>query len=726
MDISGTNRLTFFRTSPLDDLLFFLTGILSLALFALSGLIQPLETVLFAGAFSVALVVRHFIPPKFFRWTRIVTETLFSVLLLSFLYMLNFHPDSFFTSSFYLVSAMLSLYSIRLFSQYEAVYFLSFPLASVLLTGSVIPLSRSFIVITLLAITSLLLLIRADWSYFNDLSHPSSRTVPSLLSARLVLPIQFGIVILSILLYLNLEGLPTLQSPFLVRTSRPDAVGPMIQIYVSASISPRYFHYSGLSPTLRLTTPEKIHLSDKPVFRVRAPYAGYWRAVVFSTYTGKSWKIAEDDRLNQLSYSEITRDLAVSHSSYISGESPYFSRVITHYEFLTDFTNVLPALYLPDRILLTSVSSAMSQSYLVFSDSALSLRLSYFPRKGFSYSVNSLVPNTNLSFSDFPVPSRELRVSPRYLVLPASLPVRVRSLAQSVVADSLTPYQKVRSLTRFLRDSRRFSYTLSPPPIPEGADPVDFFLFESHSGYCEIFAASLAVMLRSVGIPARVVGGFLGGEYDVISGSLLVRERDAHAWVEAFVEPWGWITADATPEAPDAAFSASSDNSPEVPEGPATPLADRMFRSRLFYFISLLASLWNSLFFSMKSSLKTLSLPLILAIFIPFILLGRRLLNRLLFLRKRLFVPSSPVLKVLYLIEARSRLHRSPSESLRSFFSRVSTHFPSVAPDLLHLCHLLEAFLYGSPTEPHLPRSALSLARSLRFDKPALSVVKET
>jgi transglutaminase-like putative cysteine protease len=722
----STARLTLFKTSPIDDVLFWVTGALSLLLFSLSNLLPQTEIFVFGLAFSVALFLRRFIPERAFKWTRIVSEVLFSILLLTFLIALRSNPDAFFTASFYLVSAMMCIYALRLFSQYEAVYFLSFPLAAVLLAGSVLPLTRSFLVVTALAVASLLLLIRADWSYFTENPHPAVRTLASFFSTRLVLPIQLGVVFLSLFLYLNMENLPTLHSPFRLRSPRAAAIGEMVDVSISGNISPRFVSYSGLSPTLRLATPESVHLSDKPVLRVRSPNAGYLRAIVFPHYTGKVWKMAGTDRLSQLMLSGYGGDLAVPHTSAISQDSVYFSRIITDYEFLTDFTNVLPAPYAPDRVALTGVSTTMPQSYLVFADSALSLRLGYLPRTGFTYSVNSLVPNTGISFSDFPMPSRDLRVPPRYLALPPSLPDRTLSLARSLVADSVTPYQRVRSLTRHLRDSKRFTYSLNPPPVPPDSDVVDFFLFESRSGYCEIYAAALAVLLRAVEVPSRVIGGFMGGEYDFVTGTLVIKERDAHAWVEAFVEPWGWITVDATPEAPDAALLAASDDPSSIPEGPSASLTDRMFRSRLYYIFSLITSLWNSIWFGLKSSSQSLALPLVLALVVTLFVLRRNLAAGFHRIRGRLLTRKNPVLRVLRLVESRSRLSRAPSESLRRFFSRVASHFPAASSDLHSLRDQLEAFLYGPSRDVPLPQSVNTLARSLRFDKNAISVVKET
>lgn len=720
--------LTPFRTTFIDDLLIFINGSISLVFFGLVNIIPITHILLFGIFFTGALVLRHSVPDTYMKGIRIATELVFFILLFGYLISLHLDPDNFFAASFYLVCTLMSIYSIRIFSHYEAVYFLSFPIATVLLTGSALPLARSFIAMTAVAISSLLLLVRTDWSHFTETSGPANPSLRSRLSPPLLLPLYLGVLFLSLFIYLNLEGLPTLQSPFRLRAPRADATGRRITVTWASSISPRNVSYSGFSSTLRLSSTEIVHLSEKPVLRVRAPFAGYWRGVVFSEYTGRSWNIPRNASLNPLIYSEKGRDHLLPREHAIRPDAAYFTPVSTQFEFLTDFTNVLPTLYMPDRITLTSVSPFSPLSYTIYSDDALSLRLGYLPRSGFSYTMTSLVPNTDIPFSSFPPLSRNLPpfVVNNYLALPRTVPDRVRNLARSLTKNDLTPLAKVRSLSRYLSDSGKFTYTLKPPPLPAGADPVDFFLFESRSGYCEIYAASLGVLLRSVGIPSRVIGGFMGGEYDIINGSLIVRERDAHAWVEAYIEPWGWITLDPTPEAPGSTATPSSDDEEFSSELSSTPLSRRIFRSRLYYVLSILSSIWNSLFLTLRSYFKSLVVPAIIALAFLFFLLRRPILERLRGWHRWRAAHAHPIARLLRMIESRSGIRRQPAETVRAFFARLSFHYPNLTTSLHPLRNDLEAFLYGHAQQPDLLPSVLLRARSIRFDKSAHFVVKKT
>ena len=126
---------------------------------------------------------------------------------------------------------------------------------------------------------------------------------------------------------------------------------------------------------------------------------------------------------------------------------------------------------------------------------------------------------------------------------------RIHTLAQSVVdkAGAVTPYDQATAIETYLRDN--FTYTLTPPRTPDGRDPIDYFLFGSKQGYCEVFASAMGDMLRSLGIPTRLVNGFGPGQFDASTQSYIVRGEDAHTWVESYFPSYGWIPFEPTPSA---------------------------------------------------------------------------------------------------------------------------------------------------------------------------------
>jgi transglutaminase-like putative cysteine protease len=130
-----------------------------------------------------------------------------------------------------------------------------------------------------------------------------------------------------------------------------------------------------------------------------------------------------------------------------------------------------------------------------------------------------------------------------YLELPA-LDVRIPRLAQQITAGADNNYDKARALESYLLT--HFGYTLKlSRTVPH--DPLATFLFERQQGHCEYFASSMAVMLRTQGIPSRVVNGFRTGEFNDLTSQYVVRARDAHSWVEAYFPNYGWVTFDPTP-----------------------------------------------------------------------------------------------------------------------------------------------------------------------------------
>lgn len=157
--------------------------------------------------------------------------------------------------------------------------------------------------------------------------------------------------------------------------------------------------------------------------------------------------------------------------------------------------------------------------------------------------------------SDIAVPTPETLESEReaipaeiretYLQMPKTDP-RVVELARQITAPYASSYARVRAVEDYLQNN--YSYTLNlPPAMPD--DPIAYFLFESRRGHCEFFASAMAVLLRAVDIPARIVNGFLQGQYNDLSGQYTVRASDAHTWVEVYFPEHGWVSFDPTPPA---------------------------------------------------------------------------------------------------------------------------------------------------------------------------------
>ncbi|MBV9625562.1 MAG: DUF3488 domain-containing protein [Acidobacteria bacterium] len=130
-----------------------------------------------------------------------------------------------------------------------------------------------------------------------------------------------------------------------------------------------------------------------------------------------------------------------------------------------------------------------------------------------------------------------------YLQLPALDP-RIPSLAQEITATANSPLEKASAIEHYLR--AHYGYTLEMSAATP-RDPIADFLFVRRQGHCEYFASAMALMVRSLGIPARVVNGFAGGEFNDITAQYVVRASDAHSWVEIYIPGEGWLEFDPTP-----------------------------------------------------------------------------------------------------------------------------------------------------------------------------------
>lgn len=133
-----------------------------------------------------------------------------------------------------------------------------------------------------------------------------------------------------------------------------------------------------------------------------------------------------------------------------------------------------------------------------------------------------------------------------YLQLPSKLPQRVRDLAAELTKDAPTPLDKALAIEAYLRSSE-FTYSQDIEAPPDGADGVDHFLFETKTGYSDYFASSMAVLLRAVGVPARMAAGYAPGDPNIQNGLLAVRDSDSHGWVQAYFPGYGWIDFEPTP-----------------------------------------------------------------------------------------------------------------------------------------------------------------------------------
>lgn len=176
-------------------------------------------------------------------------------------------------------------------------------------------------------------------------------------------------------------------------------------------------------------------------------------------------------------------------------------------------------------------------------------RLGHPPVEGFFYDVYGWLGGSAAVTGDSFLSARERR---QYLSLPALDP-RIPQLARDIVRGRESDAERAIAVAQYLR--RSYSYTLELP-AKELADPLANFLFTRRKGHCEYFASAMAVMLRALGIPSRMVTGFQSGVYNPLTDLYVIRASDAHSWVEAWLPARGWTTFDPTPPDPNPGGSA--------------------------------------------------------------------------------------------------------------------------------------------------------------------------
>lgn len=179
-------------------------------------------------------------------------------------------------------------------------------------------------------------------------------------------------------------------------------------------------------------------------------------------------------------------------------------------------------------------------------------RTSYNPSTSYEYDIISASDGSLIQPGEFAPSPIDLKES--LIDVPEPLKTRLWPIVEPIVAT--IPRERVQeraeALVAYLRDSGEFSYSLRMNVVNRSLDPVEDFLTNRKTGHCEYFASALALMLRSIGIPARVVNGFKGGDWNSLGRVMTVRQKHAHSWVEILIDggPFGhplWLTLDPTP-----------------------------------------------------------------------------------------------------------------------------------------------------------------------------------
>jgi transglutaminase-like putative cysteine protease len=278
--------------------------------------------------------------------------------------------------------------------------------------------------------------------------------------------------------------------------------------------------------------PEELdtHLFDVWVGNETPVFDSNWRTHTYQIYTGHGWlagdvyprSYAEDEIVISNS---LSRQVRQSITIWVRSEEAE-GKLIHAYQIMS--------VNQPVDILWRDVGAGQQDYSLGVVDSTL-------------YTVQISRPATRIaqlqaSGSDYPE-----WVSSRYLQLPIDLPVEVSEVAGEITNQFSDPFSKAQSIESYLR---QIPYNLDVPVPPADRDLVFYFLFDLRQGYCDYFATAMVVLARSVGLPARVVGGYARGEYLVEEELYKVTAAEAHTWVEVYFSGIGWVEFEPTPARP--------------------------------------------------------------------------------------------------------------------------------------------------------------------------------
>ena len=305
-----------------------------------------------------------------------------------------------------------------------------------------------------------------------------------------------------------------------------------------------------------------VDLSAAPVFAVTTSQSPgqsrfYWRAVAYDLYENGRWQLTAsvgrsfDPRRDTLQPEHTTGRVP------IEAEFTVLSPSISRLYLLSEPLWVDRALWLesdPDGF---SVASARAKGLLPNGTR-------YLERAGVLRTDQTSLREASTSYSRW--------IRDHYLQLPASLTPRMRALAFRIAGDEPTVYDKAEAVTRYLREAIEYDVKIAPPPV--GSDPVDWLLFDSPRGYCNYYASAEVILLRVLGVPARVAVGFSQGEPDESGQMFVVHESGAHAWPEVYFPNIGWVEFEPTAAEPELVRPTVQVAAPEPTSAPGSDLGD--------------------------------------------------------------------------------------------------------------------------------------------------------
>jgi transglutaminase-like putative cysteine protease len=300
-------------------------------------------------------------------------------------------------------------------------------------------------------------------------------------------------------------------------------------------------------------------MKPKLVMRVRSQAPGFWRALAFDRYTGKGWEISRNSQTQKVRRPEWDYKFTID---YLRSKMPT-KQVIQSYTALEELPNIIPGMSSVNELYFPTPEIAVDPEGILRSPVGL--------QPGLTYTVVSQVPYRDRALLDKATTNYPPNISKHYLQIPPEIAPKLQQYTQDLVTNSArqqvgknspaltSNYAKSLYLAQYLKQH----YRLPPDPmaldrVPDGGDLASWFLFRCEGkatscqtgGYGDHFATTYTMMLRSIGIPARLVVGFDSGKFNPFTGFYEVSNTDAHALTEVYFPDYGWFAFDPIPGHP--------------------------------------------------------------------------------------------------------------------------------------------------------------------------------
>lgn len=278
-------------------------------------------------------------------------------------------------------------------------------------------------------------------------------------------------------------------------------------------------------------------MKPKVVMRVRSQAEGFWRVMAFDQYRGQGWAISRNDATRTIQRPRWSYRFFLPVPITLNKKQ----EVVQTYTIVADLPNIIPALSAPKELYFPTPEVAL--------DAENSLRSPLGLREGFTYTVISEVPYRDRTRLQTAPTNYSKAVRQYYLDVPAKLQPRLRQHAETLLAKAPNPITNPYEQALFLTQALKQRYTLKAdiPYLKPSEDLVESFLFRDQGGYPDHFSTTLTMLLRSVGIPARLAVGFAPGEFNPFTGLYEVKNTDAYALTEVYFPKFGWFAFDPIP-----------------------------------------------------------------------------------------------------------------------------------------------------------------------------------